>query len=174
MLESLSRSGEFKENGEEESADNEESEEDEVDEESAMVCSCTLGGPTVIIEVKKDLEEEKINYGVTENQEEEKEEDNEEEGEAIQSTLVIQLPGINNRTPRISILDTAEQKQEPLKEQEQEMEQKWEEEEKSGDQNIVQKTENENTVNHKEEDLLPEKKQSVLQRLLGCFHCFHR
>merc|ERR1712080_214603 len=121
------------------------------DDSNALICSCTLGNSTVMIETKDERDRNLCGKEDTEEEEEEVVED----VEPVQSTLVINLKNsgfTDGATPRIKIMD-----QDP-------------------EEDLDKKEETKEAVNEdmEREEKVIKPKKSLLQYILTCFTCCHK
>merc|ERR1712080_566375 len=129
--------------------DEDEEEEEFDDDSNALICSCTLGNSTVMIETKDERDRNLCGKEDTEEEEEV------EDVEPVQITLVINLKNsgfTDGATPRIKIMD-----QDP-------------------EEDLDKKEETKEAVNEdmEREEKVIKTKKSLLQYILTCFTCCHK
>ena len=138
------------------------------DTSTAMVCSCTLGDNTPVIIQSSLLHKEAIKEGVKKVEDVKDEE--EIDCEPVQSTLVINLVDSHTgaKTPIIEIIDGVKEDQ-VVKNGEEFVDIDMNKDEEKNPPGPVLETDIDGDLMEE-----PEKKKSVMEKLLSCFKCFHR
>jgi len=127
----------------------EEEEENEFDDSNALICSCTLGNSSVLIQTKDEKDLKLCGKEVITKNEEEEEEV--EAVEPVQSTLIINLKNsgfTDGATPRIKIMDH--------------------------DPKDDLETKEAKNEDMEKEEIVVKPKKSLLQKILNCFICFQK